>query len=103
MAGAMVDTFGAPVIYTPQSGAPSTVDAILRTAPAEVAGEGGHFVLIDGPSLQVSRSVLPDISRGDRIASAAEPGVVYFVINTISNGSPASDALIICELERVLD
>ncbi len=103
MAGVMAESFGAPVIYTPKDGDPVTVTAVLREGPIEVAGEDGRAVLIMSPSLQVPRNVLPDIAREDRVAAAAEPDKVYIVLNAMPNGSPASDAMIICELELDFD
>jgi hypothetical protein len=102
MAGAMADTFGAPVLYTPKTGDPKTVHAILRESPIEVAGEGGHSVLIMSPTLQVPKTALAAIKRGDRVASVSAPDSVFVVVNKLPSGSPASDAMVICELERVI-
>jgi len=101
MAGAMNDTFGAPVIYTPVSGSVQTVQATLRTGPTEVAGDDGHPILILSPTLQVPKTILPDIRRGDRVALGADPDKIYKIINRLPNGSPAADAMLICELEDV--
>ncbi|MBU2936985.1 MULTISPECIES: head-tail joining protein [Pacificibacter] len=99
MAGVMNAAFGAPVLYQPVEGEPSTVQASLREGPIEVAGGDGHPILIMNPTLQVPKTVLPNIARGDRVSSVANPSDVYFVINRLPNGSPASDAMIVCELE----
>ena len=102
MAGLLSDVFGAPVIYTPQGGGqPQVVQALLREGPVEVAGSDGHPVLIMAPTLQVPGDVLPGIARRDTVAAVAAPGLVYVVINRLPSGSPAADAMILCELERV--
>ena len=104
MASILNDTFGGGVVYLPKvGGEPVTVQATLRAGPVEVAGGDGAPVLILGPSLQVPKTILPNIGRGDRVFSVAAPDDVYLVANRIPNGSPADDAMIICELEEVQD
>tara|TARA_R100000789_G_scaffold100343_1_gene109911 strand:- start:3349 stop:3681 length:333 start_codon:yes stop_codon:yes gene_type:complete len=103
MAGVMAKAFGAPVIYTPKSGESVAVRAMLREGPIEVAGDDGRAVLILSPTLQVPKNVLPDIARGDLVAAVSAPDKVYLVLNRLPNGSPAADAMLICELERVED
>jgi len=101
MAGVMAKAFGAPVIYVPKSGEPVTVRAMLREGPIEVAGDDGRAVLILSPTLQVPKTVLPNIARGDLVSAVSVPEKVYLVLNSLPNGSPAADAMLICELELV--
>ena len=99
----MAKAFGAPIIYTPKDGEPITVRAMLREGPIEVAGDDGRAVLILSPTLQVPKSVLPNIARGDLVSAVSAPEKVYLVLNSLPNGSPAADAMLICELELVED
>ena len=102
MAGALADVFGAPVLYTPKTGEPQTVQATLRLEPTEVQMGDGHTQLISAPTLRVPRTTLPGIARGDRISLVSEPAAEYLVVNRIPSGSPAVDADILCELEPVI-
>jgi hypothetical protein len=103
MAGMMNDTFGADVIYTSKaSGDSRTVRASLRDGPLEVSGGDGVPIVILAPTLHVPRNILPDIRKGDRIAPVEGDALGYIVVNRIPNGSPASDAMIVCELEEVI-
>lgn len=102
MATVLNDVFGDEVLYTPKGDLePVTVQAKLRTGPLEVAGGDGAPIVILAPTLQVPQSILPNIKKGDRVAAVATSDVVYKVVNKIPSGSPATDAMIICELEEV--
>lgn len=100
MAGVLNDVFGAPVIYTPDGGAPQSVQAVFRAAPIEVVDEEGHTVLILSPTIRVRRDLVPSIGRGDQVEPSIAPGRVYRVLNILPSGSPAADAFIVCELEE---
>jgi hypothetical protein len=103
MATMMNDTFGAEVLYALKGvEAFQTVRATLRDGPLEVAGGDGASILILAPTLHVPRNILPDVKKGDRVAAVATPSDIYLVVNKIPNGSPAVDAMIVCELEEVL-
>jgi hypothetical protein len=100
MATVLNDVLGGAVLYTPKGDIEAQmVQAKLRTGPLEVAGGDGAPILILAPTLHVPKTVLPNIKKGDRVAAVATPDVSYLVVNKIPNGSPASDATIVCELE----
>lgn len=101
MASILADVFGAPVRYVPAVGEPRDIQSVFRTAPIEVVDQDGHPVLIVSPTWQVQAILAPEAARGDQI----EPGngKIYVIQNVSLSGSPAGDALIICELERVYD
>lgn len=101
MAGILTDVFGAPVTYTPAGGAPVQVSAVFRAAPIEVSDGEGHTTLITAPTLRVRRDILPGLRRDDRVEPSIRPGEVYEVINVLPTASPASDAFVIAELERI--
>lgn len=97
------DTFGAPVLYAARGEtAFQAVQAKLREAPVEVAGGDGNPIVILGPTLHVPRTILPNIKKGDRVAAVATPNKLFSVVSKIPNGSPAVDAMIVCELEEVI-
>jgi len=100
IAGVLTGVFGAPVLYTPAEGVPITVEARFRSQPIEVPDTDGNTVIILSPTLRVSRTVLPDIARGDLVQPEGEHGPIYRVLNRLPSGSPADDAFIVCELEE---
>jgi hypothetical protein len=102
MATVLNGTFGGAVIFTPRDGAPRTVQATLREGPLEVSGGDGPPIVILAPTVQVPKTILPEVRKGDRFAAVSTPDKIYVVVNNIPSGSPATDAMIICELEEVL-
>ncbi|WP_299145983.1 hypothetical protein [uncultured Tateyamaria sp.] len=98
VAGVLADVFGAPVIYTPKTGEAVQVQATLRHEPTEVVGDDGRVTLITSPTLRVSRAVLANPLPGDVVALAATPEDAFEVLNKIHSGSPAADAVWVCEL-----
>lgn len=99
MSGVLASVFGAPITYLPQGGTPRVVQSIFRDMPVEAVDQDGHPVLITSPSWRVQHDLVPELVKGDRI----EPGngKTYAVFNVVPSGSPASDANVICELERI--
>jgi hypothetical protein len=98
MTGIAASVLGAPVIYRPQAGDPFTVQSILRRTPVRAVGPDGHDVLITAPSWRVRRGLVPNLTRGDIVE---EGGETFAVLNIWPQGSPAQDAHILCELDRV--
>lgn len=91
--------FGAGVTYLAAGKPARVVPSKFREAPVEIEDDDGRMVLIIAPTWWVRRDLVPEIARGDRI----EPGngKTYTVITDRPNGSPASDATLMCELERI--
>lgn len=94
------DIFGAPVAYTPAGGETRTVVSILRRLPITVVGTDGVDELVTAPTWRVCRDLVPEIARGDLVADAI--GLLR-VINIWPQGSPATDASLVCELEDMPD
>jgi hypothetical protein len=102
MSGIIVGTFGQPdILYVPKVGGARRIPGVFREAPTEAIDQDGHPVLIVAPTWRVQRHLVPEIAKGDRI----EPGngKIYAVLNHDPSGSPAEDAFLICELERIFD
>ncbi|MBO9488624.1 hypothetical protein J7376_19115 [Paracoccus sp. R12_1] len=102
MTGIIARTFGRPdILYLPAVGAPRNVAGVFREAPTEAIDQDGHPILIVAPTWRVERDLVPDIRRGDRIQPGN--GRTYAVLNHDPSGSPADDAFLICELERIFE
>ncbi|WP_243612933.1 head-tail joining protein [Shimia aestuarii] len=99
MAGALNATFGALVQHTPSGGEAVEIRAIFREQPIEVPDEDGRNILTVAPVLRVQRPVADGVSRDDVI----EPGdgESYRVLNALTSGSPAADAFVLFQLERI--
>lgn len=100
MASILADVLGAPVRYEPSIGIPRDIVSVFREDPLEAIDQDGHPVLIVSPTWRVQRHLVPEIAREDRIAPGN--GRIYRVLNHDPSGSPAADAMLICELERIL-
>ena len=98
MTGILADVFGDPVTYLPAGGAARPVQSVFREAPIEVEGADGQIVRIDAPSWRVARDLAPEVRRNDRITVPDGRSFVIMVVHP--TGSPASDAFLICELQR---
>lgn len=96
--GILSDVFGDPVTYLPAGGAAREIQSIFREAPVEVEGADGQLVRIDAPSWRVTRDLAPHARRNDRITVRDGRSFVITVVHP--TGSPASDAFLICELQR---
>lgn len=96
MAGALSQTFGASVLYTPASGTSRTVVSVFRRMPVRAMGPDGTEVLLSSPSWRVRSNLVPELRRGDRVDAA---GSGWRVLNVWPQGSPAADAHLICELD----
>ncbi|OJY35926.1 MAG: hypothetical protein BGP11_18435 [Rhodobacterales bacterium 65-51] len=101
MAGVLAETLGVPVAYTPKGGVPRDVQSIFRETPVEAIDPDGHPVLITSPSWRVRHNLVPELATGDRIVPGN--GKIYAVFNVVPSGSTASDAHVICELERIIE
>lgn len=99
MAGVISATLGASATYLPVTGSAAQIRGVFREEPIEVAREDGSVVLIEAPTMRVSRAVLADVRRGDRFLLA--DGRTFKVLNRIGTGSPAADAFFVYELELV--
>ncbi len=97
MAGILSDTFGDPVIFLPKAGSSRPIMSMFREAPIEVDGADGQIVRIDAPTWRVRRDLAPGVRRGDRIT--VPDGRTFEVMVVHPTGSPATDALLICECQ----
>lgn len=99
MAGLLSDVFGSPVTYRPQGGGARVVQSVFRRQPTEDVGADGHSILVLAPTWRVRSDLCPEVRRGDQI----EPGDgrTYEVLNVQRTGSPAADAMLVCELYEV--
>lgn len=101
MAGILSDVLGAEVQYFRAAEPGRAVQSMFRESGAEAFDQDGHPVLVVAPTWRVGRDLVPQIARGDRI----EPGNgrTYKILNYDLSASPADDAFLICELERVFE
>jgi hypothetical protein len=100
ISGMLSATFGAQVEYQPQGGSPRAIQSVFRNMPIEVAGSDGHPILTTAATWRVHASLVPELRRGDRILPG--DGKTYAILNIHPTGSPAADAAVICELERIV-
>jgi hypothetical protein len=99
MAGILNDVFGAPVTHTPAGGSPVTLQAIFRREPITTVDREGFEALVVSPTLQVPLPQANDVQRGDTVVPG--DGQPYRIINRHPSGSPAGDAFVVFELERI--
>lgn len=96
MTGILAEVFGSVIAYIPKGGVSRDILSIFREAPIEITGADGQEVLIEAPSWRVARHLVPELKRDDHIVA---PDGRRFRVRTVhSNGSPSSDAHVICEL-----
>jgi hypothetical protein len=98
LATVLVDIFGQPVAITRGSAAPVTVMAVLREEPDEIPGADGRPVFAVIPILQIPSNAEIIPQKGDRVAAG---GKVYAVLSAAKRASPASDRMLVCELEAL--
>ena len=97
IAGMFTDVLGATVNVNPDGASPFDVQGIFRTEPLDVIDENGRGTLILSPTLKVTADQAALISEGDVIRPDGASD--YVVVNGLTMGSPASDALHVFELE----
>lgn len=100
MASLLTGVFGAPVSYTPAGGVTRAVASVFRETPIEAIDQDGHPILIMGPTWRVQKQLVPEVKKGDVIDPGN--GKIYSIRNVQPTGSPATDAAVICELERIV-
>lgn len=101
LAGALNDTFGAPVLLSPEASPDITVTAVFRTGPVEVFGEDGRPILIEMPTLQIPDDLADPVVKGMVVMPSAAPGRSFRVLSRHRKRSPAADAFVICALEEI--
>ena len=87
---------GSAVTYHPAGGSSRAVQSILRRTPVRAVGPDGTDVLITAPTWRVRRTLVAELARDDTVTA---DGVTWRVLNVWPQGSPASDANVVCELE----
>lgn len=98
--GALISaTFGATVTVTPVGGPPRMVDAVFREGPITVLSQDGVEVTTVIPTL-VGEGRLFDDLVPDGVVDPGN-GKTYRCIFSQPSGSPAVDALITIQLERL--
>lgn len=98
MAGVINSVLGDRVTVAPAMGAPFDLHAIFREDPVEVLDDEGRGVLLMSPSLSVQKPDDVLLTRGDVIQPP--DGRSFKIVNGQPNGSPATDAFVIFELEE---
>ena len=101
MSGALNATFGAPVTITPLAGAPATVRGILRESPLDVRDDSGRTHVTDVITLQVRKPIPAAMVKGSTVTAAAFPGQNFLILGVYPDRSPAADAFMVAEMERV--
>lgn len=97
MAGIINGVLGDTVTVLPAVGSSFDLAGIFREEPIEVLEADGRGVLIMSPTLSVQKPLSASLAKGDVIQPS--DGRQFKVVNRQSNGSPASDAFVIFELE----
>jgi hypothetical protein len=101
MSGALSNVFGAPVTITPTAGAPVDVRGILRESPLDVRDDSGRTHVTDVITLQVRKPIPAAMAKGSMVTAAAFPGQSFLILGVYPDRSPAADAFMVAELERV--
>lgn len=92
--------FGDAIPHYTKAGIRTEVQSVFRKTPVKVADNQGGEFLLSSPWWRVSQGALPTRPReGDEIA--APDGNRYRILNVWENGTAASDAHLICELEVI--
>lgn len=100
MAGVLNDALGAPVTFVDGiTAAQTTVRAMFREEPIEVAGGDGGFILIEQPTVRVPRTLATGVKRGDKVI--VPDGREFRIESAIDSASPANDRFTICTLELI--
>ena len=99
MTGILNDTFGGPVMHTP-NGAPAVeIKAVFRRAPIQILQDDESEVLVMAPTLTVPEPVASAIAVDELIQPAG--GSIYRVLKSHKSGSPALDAAVVFQLREV--
>jgi len=99
MTGVLDDVFGDPVLVTPKGGVAREERAVFREGPVLVLGRDGQEVTTVIPTLSGDRRQLSDLVRGSLVVPGN--GKTYRCLSALPSGSPAEDARLTIELERV--
>ncbi|MBW7057308.1 hypothetical protein KY389_11490 [Paracoccus bogoriensis] len=98
IAGTLSGVFGSMVAFRPATGDARDVQSIFRLSPIEITGADGQILRIDAPTWRVSRDLVPEAARGDRIDVPGRG--LYRLMVSHDSGSPAADAFVIWELHK---
>lgn len=91
LAGALNDTFGAPVTYWTLWGEERSIQAIFRDEPIREFERDGGSTMVVAPILRVPATLAGDLERGVRVLGP--DGNRYRIQSKIpSEASPANDA-----------
>jgi len=96
LAGALVDTFGAPVTVSPTADLPRTVRGVLREYPVDDGTGDGRRQATILPTLRLMRPDAEGVGRG---AMVEQGGRFWRVLRPVPSSSPAADAVVIFEME----
>jgi hypothetical protein len=100
MAGVLHDVFGAPVTVTPPNGPAFTVHAVLRQFSEMDSIVDGRTLRVHWATLEMPASA-PAVPVGATVTGTAVPGRVFRVLARVESTSPAADAPIRYDLQRV--
>jgi len=99
MSGILNAVFGAGVLWTPDGGSATEIRAVFREIPVRVPSEDGGETLVVSPTVEIPRPAADAVARGDVITPGN--GNSYSVIARHPKGSPAGDAFVLFELEKI--
>lgn len=99
MSSAVNRALGDSVKTYPAGGAEVVIRGIFREEPVEVLDSDGNPVLTIGPSLQIQKPDIGALIRDDVIDP--DNSKTYRVTTSWPSGSPASDAFVVFDLERI--
>lgn len=100
MASILSGVLGATVTVTPQAGPDFTIEAILREDPVDLLAAEGQEMPGVVPTLMVNKPLDAGVEVGAQVTGS--DGRRWRLINSVTSGSPASDAFEVFELERVI-
>lgn len=100
MAGVLNSTFGASVVITNIVGQTVALQAVFRDDPIEIISQDGRPTTIIAPTLRITKNLLAAIGVGYEARPASVAPRKFRVLRALPSPSPASDAMITCELEE---
>ena len=99
VASLLNDALGGYVTHVPEGEASRVIWGVFRKDPISLPDDEGREILVLAPTLRVPAAAGESIQRGDVIIP--QDGAQYQVMNSQPSGSPATDAFILFELERL--
>lgn len=101
VAGVLASVFGAPVTIHREGRAAETFQAVFRETPVEQETADGRTFVTVSPTLRLRQSDVALLRPGDQVLPASTPNRRFQVLQSMTSGSPATDAFVTYVLEEL--